>query len=99
MFFVPFSQQILGGGGTQHRVDIDSFLEQFLAKAAQIDLFLNHDGNNRRLAWEDIEASRSQFLPQQTGERGDGMAIAGLVLGYLGIGIWTLIIIALASRP
>ena len=36
---------------------------------------------------------------RQTGERGDGMAIAGLVLGYLGIGIWTLIIIALAPRP
>ncbi|MGD0701166.1 MAG: DUF4190 domain-containing protein [Trebonia sp.] len=36
---------------------------------------------------------------RQTGERGDGMAIAGLVLGYLGIGIWTLIIIALAARP
>jgi hypothetical protein len=35
---------------------------------------------------------------RRTGERGDGMAIAGLVLGYLGIGIWTLIIIALASR-
>ena len=33
---------------------------------------------------------------KKTGERGDGMAIAGLVLGYLGIGIWTLIIIALA---
>jgi uncharacterized protein DUF4190/uncharacterized protein DUF1707 len=36
---------------------------------------------------------------RRTGERGDGMAIAGLVLGYLGIGIWTLIIIVLASRP
>ena len=36
---------------------------------------------------------------RRTGERGDGMAIAGLVLGYLGIGIWTLIIIALALRP
>jgi hypothetical protein len=35
---------------------------------------------------------------RRTGERGDGMAIAGLVLGYLGIGIWTLIVIALASR-
>ena len=35
---------------------------------------------------------------RRTGERGDGMAIAGLVLGYLGIGIWTLIIIALAAR-
>ncbi|HEX4093414.1 MAG TPA: DUF4190 domain-containing protein [Trebonia sp.] len=35
---------------------------------------------------------------RQTGERGDGMAIAGLVLGYLGIGIWTLIIIALAAH-
>jgi hypothetical protein len=33
---------------------------------------------------------------KRTGENGDGMAIAGLVLGYLGIGIWTLIIIALA---
>ena len=36
---------------------------------------------------------------RRTGERGDGMAIAGLVLGYLGIGIWTLIIIVLATRP
>jgi Domain of unknown function (DUF4190)/Domain of unknown function (DUF1707) len=36
---------------------------------------------------------------RRTGERGDGMAIAGLVLGYLGIGIWTLIIIALALKP
>jgi hypothetical protein len=35
---------------------------------------------------------------KRTGERGDGMAIAGLVLGYLGIGIWTLIIIALAVK-
>ena len=34
---------------------------------------------------------------RRTGERGDGMAIAGLVLGYLGIGIWTLIIITLAA--
>jgi hypothetical protein len=36
---------------------------------------------------------------RRTGERGDGMAVAGLVLGYLGIGIWTLIIIVLATRP
>jgi hypothetical protein len=35
---------------------------------------------------------------KRTGERGDGMAIAGLVLGYLGIGIWTLIIITLAAK-
>jgi hypothetical protein len=35
---------------------------------------------------------------RRTGERGDGMAVAGLVLGYLGIGIWTLVIIALAAR-
>lgn len=35
---------------------------------------------------------------KRTGERGEGMAVAGLVLGYLGIGIWTLIIIALASQ-
>jgi Domain of unknown function (DUF4190)/Domain of unknown function (DUF1707) len=34
---------------------------------------------------------------KRTGERGEGMAIAGLVLGYLGIGIWTLVIIALVS--
>ena len=34
---------------------------------------------------------------RRSGERGDGMAIAGLVLGYLGIGIWTLIIIALTA--
>jgi hypothetical protein len=36
---------------------------------------------------------------RRTGDRGDGMAVAGLVLGYLGIGIWTLIIIVLATRP
>ena len=35
---------------------------------------------------------------KRTGERGEGMAIAGLVLGYLGIGIWTLIIIALVAN-
>jgi len=35
---------------------------------------------------------------RRTGERGEGMAIAGLVLGYLGIGIWTLIIIALVAN-
>jgi len=35
---------------------------------------------------------------KHTGERGDGMAVAGLIFGYLGIGIWTLVIIALASR-
>lgn len=34
---------------------------------------------------------------KRTGERGDGLAIAGLVLGYLGIGIWLLVIIALAA--
>jgi Domain of unknown function (DUF4190)/Domain of unknown function (DUF1707) len=35
---------------------------------------------------------------RQTGERGEGMAIAGLVLGYLGIGIWILIAITIAAR-
>jgi Domain of unknown function (DUF4190)/Domain of unknown function (DUF1707) len=35
---------------------------------------------------------------KKTGENGDGMAIAGLILGYLGIGIWTLIIITLAAN-
>ena len=35
---------------------------------------------------------------RRTGERGDGMAIAGLVLGYLGIGIWILIAITIAAR-
>jgi Domain of unknown function (DUF4190)/Domain of unknown function (DUF1707) len=35
---------------------------------------------------------------KQTGERGEGMAVAGLVLGYLGIGIWTLILIVLAAH-
>jgi hypothetical protein len=35
---------------------------------------------------------------KRTGERGDGMAIAGLVLGYLGIAGWALIILAIASR-
>jgi hypothetical protein len=35
---------------------------------------------------------------RRTGERGDGMAVAGLVLGYLGIGIWLLLIVALAAH-
>ncbi len=35
---------------------------------------------------------------RRTGERGSGLAVAGLVFGYLGIGIWTLIIIALAAH-
>jgi len=35
---------------------------------------------------------------RQTGERGDGMAIAGLVLGYLGIAGWLLVILAIASH-
>ena len=35
---------------------------------------------------------------KRTGERGDGMAIAGLVLGYLGIAAWVLIILAISSH-
>jgi hypothetical protein len=35
---------------------------------------------------------------KRTGERGDGMAIAGLVLGYLSIGIWTLIFLTIAAH-
>jgi len=35
---------------------------------------------------------------RRTGERGDGMAIAGLVLGYLGIAGWVFIILAIASH-
>jgi len=35
---------------------------------------------------------------RRTGERGDGMAIAGLVLGYLGIAGWLFIILAIASN-
>jgi hypothetical protein len=35
---------------------------------------------------------------KRTGERGDGMAIAGLILGYLGIAGWLLVILAIASH-
>jgi Domain of unknown function (DUF4190)/Domain of unknown function (DUF1707) len=35
---------------------------------------------------------------RQTGERGDGMAVAGLVLGYLGIAGWLVLILAIASH-
>jgi hypothetical protein len=35
---------------------------------------------------------------RRTGERGDGMAIAGLVLGYLGIAGWVFVILAIASH-
>jgi Domain of unknown function (DUF4190)/Domain of unknown function (DUF1707) len=35
---------------------------------------------------------------KQTGERGDGMAVAGLVLGYLAIAGWLLIFLAIASH-
>jgi len=40
--------------------------------------------------------ARSQI--KRTGERGDGMAITGLVLGYLAIGGWALIILLLAAH-
>ena len=40
--------------------------------------------------------ARSQI--KQTGERGDGMAIAGLVLGYLGIAGWLFLILAITSH-
>lgn len=40
--------------------------------------------------------ARSQI--KQTGERGDGMALAGLVLGYLGIAGWLFLILTLTSR-
>jgi hypothetical protein len=36
-------------------------------------------------------AARKQI--EKTGERGDGMAIAGLILGYLSISIWVLFIL------
>jgi len=35
---------------------------------------------------------------RQTGERGDGMAVAGLILGYLGIAGWAFVIMVIASR-
>jgi hypothetical protein len=35
---------------------------------------------------------------KQTGERGDGMAVTGLVLGYLGILSWVFLILVIASR-
>jgi Domain of unknown function (DUF4190)/Domain of unknown function (DUF1707) len=35
---------------------------------------------------------------KQTGERGDGMAVAGLVLGYLGIAGWLILILTIASH-
>jgi Domain of unknown function (DUF4190)/Domain of unknown function (DUF1707) len=35
---------------------------------------------------------------KRTGERGDGMAIAGLILGYLGIAGWLLVILAIAAH-
>jgi Domain of unknown function (DUF4190)/Domain of unknown function (DUF1707) len=35
---------------------------------------------------------------KRTGERGDGMAIAGLVLGYLGLAGWLLLILAISSH-
>jgi Domain of unknown function (DUF4190)/Domain of unknown function (DUF1707) len=34
---------------------------------------------------------------RRNGERGEGLAIAGLVLGYLGIGLWLFIVIVTAS--
>jgi hypothetical protein len=34
---------------------------------------------------------------KRTGERGDGMAVTGLVLGYLGIGLMTLLLLVLVA--
>jgi len=35
---------------------------------------------------------------KQTGERGDGMALAGIILGYLGIAGWLFMILAITSH-
>lgn len=35
---------------------------------------------------------------RQTGERGDGMAVAGLVLGYLAIVSWVFVLLVIASH-
>ncbi len=35
---------------------------------------------------------------RQTGERGDGMAVAGLVLGYMALAGWAFIMLVIASR-
>ncbi|HEY6491631.1 MAG TPA: DUF1707 and DUF4190 domain-containing protein [Trebonia sp.] len=35
---------------------------------------------------------------RHTGQRGDGLAVAGLVLGYLGIACWVLLILIVASH-
>jgi hypothetical protein len=35
---------------------------------------------------------------KQTGERGDGMAVTGLVLGYLGVAFWVVLFLAIASH-
>jgi hypothetical protein len=35
---------------------------------------------------------------KETGERGDGMALTGLILGYLGIAGWLLVILVIASH-
>jgi Domain of unknown function (DUF1707)/Domain of unknown function (DUF4190) len=40
--------------------------------------------------------ARSQI--RQTGERGDGMAVAGLVLGYLAIAGWALVILLVTAN-
>jgi hypothetical protein len=40
--------------------------------------------------------ARSQI--RQTGERGDGMAVAGLVLGYLAIAGWALVILLVTAH-
>jgi hypothetical protein len=37
--------------------------------------------------------SRGQI--RASGQRGDGLAVAGLVIGYLGIVLWTLFILLL----
>lgn len=34
---------------------------------------------------------------RETGERGDGLAVAGLVLGYLGIIIWTMLVLGMVA--
>ena len=35
---------------------------------------------------------------RQTGERGDSMAVAGLVLGYMAMGVWAFILLVVASH-
>jgi len=72
------AQEILRGGGAEHRVDVDAFLEELLAKAAEIDFLLDHDGHDGGLAGEHVKSAGAQLFAKEARDAQQVLAAFGL---------------------